>query len=429
MKKGYLKKVKIPDSPGVYFFIKKGEILYIGKATSLKDRVRSYFSEDLIESRGPLIVDLVFRADKISWEKTDSVLEALIKEAELIKKYQPKYNTKEKSDKSFNYVCITREKPERVIIKRGRGLETKKYEKTYGPFTNGSQLKEAMKIIRRIFPYFDEYSSKKQNTAFYKQLGLIPGAESTEDNIKNLKLFFEGKKKKILLNLKKQMLIYAKEKKFERAGEIKKQIFALKHINDIALLKENPSFLLQEKISSDSPRNSPAGEFLCPSPSLLPRVHSRTSSPSALFRIEAYDVAHMAGKNMVGVMVVLEDGEPSKNEYRKFKIRTQTGSNDTGALKEILLRRFSHKEWNYPSIIVLDGGSAQLHTALRVLKGIDTNIYAVSVVKDERHRPKGILGNKKIIQRYKKEIFLSNSEAHRFSISYHKKTRSKNFLK
>ena len=104
-----LKKFKLPDTPGVYLFKKAKNTIYIGKATSIRDRVRSYFSKDLIGARGPLLVDMVFQASKVDFIKTDSVLEALILEADLIKKFQPKYNTKEKSDKSFNYVCITKE--------------------------------------------------------------------------------------------------------------------------------------------------------------------------------------------------------------------------------------------------------------------------------------------------------------------------------
>ncbi len=123
MKNEALKKIKLPDKPGVYFFLKGKEILYIGKATSLKDRVKSYFSKDLIETRGPILVDMVFKADKIDSQVTDSVLEALILEANLIKKYQPKYNTKEKSDKSFNFVVITKEELPKVIIKRGKELK------------------------------------------------------------------------------------------------------------------------------------------------------------------------------------------------------------------------------------------------------------------------------------------------------------------
>jgi len=139
MKLETFKKLKLPDKPGVYFFLKTSppapllgkervarrpsEVLYIGKATSLRDRVKSYFGKDLIDTRGPLLVDMVYKADKIDWQETDSVLEAIILEANLIKKHQPKYNTKEKSDKSFNYVCITRGKLPKVLIVRGKNVE------------------------------------------------------------------------------------------------------------------------------------------------------------------------------------------------------------------------------------------------------------------------------------------------------------------
>ena len=115
------KKINLPDTPGVYLFKKNKEILYIGKATSLKDRVRSYFSNDLIATRGPLLIDMVFQANDIEFIKTDSVLEALILESNLIKKYQPRYNTQEKDDKSYNYVIITKEDFPRVLIEKGKG--------------------------------------------------------------------------------------------------------------------------------------------------------------------------------------------------------------------------------------------------------------------------------------------------------------------
>src|SRR3989338_11275809 len=223
----YLKKLNLPDKPGVYFFLKGKEILYIGKATSLKDRVKSYFGKDLIETRGPILVDMIFKADKIKWEVTDSVLEAVILEANLIKKHQPKYNTKEKSDKSFNYVCITKharrggEELPKVLIMRGKNLKKDNFSKTYGPFTNGGQLKEALKIIRPIFPFLDDKS--KNYLEFYKQVFLLPdilteqGIKQYKNNIKNLKLFFEGKKKRILQNLEKEMKEHAKKHKFEIA--------------------------------------------------------------------------------------------------------------------------------------------------------------------------------------------------------------------
>jgi excinuclease ABC subunit C len=404
-----IQKIKIPDKPGVYFFGKGKQILYIGKATSLRQRTKSYFSKDLIETRGPLLVDMIYKADKLKWEVSDSVLEALILESNLIKKYQPYYNTAEKDDKSFNYVCIT--KPTRTTVQSGgeglpkvtilRERELKmterKFQAIFGPFPHGGQLKEALKIIRRIFPFLDEKS--KNYLEFYRQINLAPDLNDRTlylHNIRNIRLFFSGKKRQIFKNLKKEMVAYSKTHEFEKAGEIKRQMFALQHINDVALLKK------------DNIRRSPLDFVL---------------------RIEAYDVAHMSGKNMVGVMTVVENGEAVKSEYKKFKIRTQSSTNDTGALREILERRLNHQEWTYPGLIVVDGGAAQLNIAHKVLKKLDIKIDAVAVVKDETHRPKGIMGNEALIGKHKRAILLANSEAHRFAIAYHKNMRAKNFLK
>jgi len=407
-----LKKFKFPDSPGVYFFLKGKEILYIGKATSLKDRVKSYFGKDLIETRGPIILDMVFKADKIKVEKTDSVLEALILEAELIKKHQPKYNTKEKSDKSWNYVVITKEETPKVLVKRGKDLD--KTLQRFGPYTNGSQLKEALRIIRRIFPFIDESSSKRANIEFYKQIHLTPeNLDEYKQNIKHLKLFLQGKKKQLLRNLKKYMNTLAKEHKFELASVVKKQIFALNHINDVALLKED-SFASTNFFSLRTAKPNSSLEKI---------------STGFTLRIEAYDIAHMGGKNMVGVMVVVENGDTNKAEYKKFKIRTQKDANDTGALKEVLERRLAHSEWPHPALIVVDGGIAQINVARATLGKLELDIPIVSVVKDSRHKAKAILGDKSVGVKYKKDILLANSEAHRFAIAYHKKMRSDNFLK
>lgn len=425
MKKSDLKKFKLPQKPGVYFFtksnsstskssMKKEDVLYIGKATNLSDRVKSYFSSDLINTRGPMILDMVTQSKFIKYQETDSVLEALILEASLIKKYQPKYNTKEKDNKSFNYVCITNEDIPKVLIKRGRNLKMIQekelpvynnfphsiYQKTFGPFPSGTQLKEAMKIIRRIFPYVDEQSVKKNNSEFYLQLGLSPNIKNREidtisyrKNIKNLVLFFQGKKKDIIKNLKKEMMSFAKNREFEKANEFKKKIFALNHINDIALIKSDTIDLY-----------------------------------SSNYRIEAYDVAHMSGKNMVGVMVVVENQELNKKEYRKFIIKTVGAANDPKALSEILERRFSHEEWKNPDLIVVDGGVIQINATKKILSKLKIKIPIVSVLKDERHKAKAVLGDGKIIEKNKKYILLANAESHRFAIAFHKKKRRKSFI-
>ena len=420
-----LKKNNLPDKPGVYFFKKGKNILYIGKATSLKDRTRSYFSKDLIATRGPSILDMVVQAGKVDWQATDSVLEALILEAELIKKHQPKYNVKEKDDRSWNYVCITAEKIPRVIIVRGKNLQSTPWRrsKTYGPFTNGMQLKEALKIIRKIFPFLDEKS--KNNYEFYRQLKLVPEDESHKKNIKNIKLFFEGKKRKILNNLQKEMKALAQNHKFEKAGEIKRQIFSLQHIHDVSLIKND---LIPFPLNKGENERGFLKNSLHPDPL---RISERGQ------RIEAYDVAHMSGKNMVGVMTVIENGEVAKSEYKKFIIRTQSGAlarqsrggNDTGALEEILSRRFRHLEWGLPSLVVVDGSVAQMNVAKSVLSRYQFKIPVVGVVKDDKHRAKAIQGEEAIIKKYKGQILLANSEAHRFAIKFYRSKSRKNMLK
>jgi excinuclease ABC subunit C len=433
-----LKKKKLPDMPGVYLFKKGQEILYIGKATSLKDRVKSYFSSDLIGTRGPLILDMVFKADKIDFIKTDSVLEALILESELIKKHQPKYNTKEKDNKSFNYVVITKENFPRVLIVRGRNIrETQEKAQTqvlgspsqtrpdhspdqfpgslgsiFGPFPNSTQLREALKIIRKIFPFRDKCLPNQGKACFNYQIGLCPGicigkVSQVEygKTIKNIKLFFEGKKKIILKNLEREMSVLAKRHEFEKAGEIKKTIFALNHIQDVAIIAS--------EATTFSPPQLRRGDY--------------SDNRGGCFRIEAYDIAHLSGSNTVGVMTVVQDGEINKSEYRKFKINKSV-QDDIAGLKEILERRLAHKEWILPQIIVVDGGKAQIKIARKILKNNNLEIPVLSVVKDEHHKPRAVLGDKIISQKYSDSILLANSEAHRFAINYHKNLRNKVFL-
>jgi len=394
-----LKYKDIPDSPGVYFFQKGKEILYVGKATSLRNRIRSYFQGDIIEKRSHIIAKMLEEADLVIWQKTDSALEALILEASQIRKYHPSYNSKEKDNKSFNYVAITDEDFPRVVTVRAHNLfqgKTNlrdvpiKYE--FGPFPNGGALKEALRIIRKIFPYRDVASSKRDYERFYKQLGLLPDVSTSEAisrykrNIQHIRLFFHGKKKQLMKNLEKQMMNEAKTENFEEAQRIKGQIFALNHIRDVSIIDD--SFL-------NDPR----------------KVEN--------FRIEAYDIAHTSGKNVVGVMTAVLNGEAQKSEYRKFIIKDKPGNNDVKALKEIIERRLAHNEWPLPKLMVADGGKQQKNAIEQILDRYGISIPVVSVVKDEYHRPKNILG----VTRYEKDVLLANSEAHRFAISFHKKKR------
>lgn len=432
-------KLKLPNKPGVYFFfgspkrgvggVGKREILYIGKATSLKDRVRSYFTRDVVATRGLHIENMVSVAKSMRAEVTDSVLEALVLESYLIKKHRPKYNTDGKDDKSFNYVVITKEDFPRVLIVRGRDLgnnlqptrfagalarrATYDLQASFGPFPKGGELREAMKLIRKIFPFRDKCTPFVQGSTFgiqqgrtlyeskpcfNRQIGLCPGVCSGEiskedyaSQIKNLKLFLSGKKKELVRNLKREMKVAAKELKFERAGELKRELFALTHIQDVALMKREVIYGQSEKS----------------------------------FRIESYDIAHLSGGNMVGAMAVIEDSYVKKSDYKKFKIRSIISSDDPGALNEVVRRRLGHFEWPLPQVIVVDGNEIQKKVVEKILSERGFMIDVVAVIKDERHRPKEIIGKKSLIERHEREILLANSEAHRFAIKYHRELRDK----
>ncbi|MEI6042400.1 MAG: GIY-YIG nuclease family protein [bacterium] len=444
---------KLPDSPGVYLFKHGKNLLYVGKATSLKQRVRSYFSDDLIKTRGRLLVDMVTISDKIEFIKTDSVLEALLLEAQYIKENQPKYNTKDKDNKSYNYVVITEEDFPRILVIRGRSLEQDKetkYKEVFGPFPYGGELKEALRLIRKIFPFRDKCTpydenkivpkdgliSNKSKPCFNRTIGLCPGVCSGEISkkdyameIKNIKLFFEGRKPALIKSLEKQMLSLAKEKEFEKAGKIKRTIFALNHIQDVSLIK-NPN--LTDVMIGGSTTDEKG---------LVKNI-----------RIEAYDIAHMSGKEMVGVMVVMENGGFANNQYRKFIINNFDKANDAGALEEVINRRIKHSDWQTPNIVVLDGNEVQLKRGYKswsesmseskisqVLAhpaGAQTLSLPLfcSIVKDDKHKAKDVLFlieknwesfDKKIL---KDQLIKINAEAHRFAITFHKNRRSKSFL-
>ena len=396
----------MPDAPGVYFFLGKNKkVLYIGKATSLRDRTRSYFAGALAEVRSPLIATMVAQAVSIDWRATDSVLEALLLEASLIKTYKPKANTELKDDKSFNYVAITKEDFPRVLVVRERELkgstlkspELRSNLKIFGPFPHGAQLKEAMKLIRKIFPYRDTCKLGQKRPCFNAQIGLCPGVcsgaiakQKYRRNIRHIVLLFEGKKKQLLKALNKAMRVAAAAEEFEQAKELQRQLYALQHIQDVSLIKE---------------------EY---------RQTNIRTSVSLVLRIEAYDVAHLRGSAAVGVMTVVEGGAAEKSQYRKFKIKSAKAGDDPGALKEILSRRLGHDEWPLPRLIVVDGAAAQINAAQNILAEYGMAIPVVGVVKDEKHRPRTIRGDRELVKNKERAILLANAEAHRFAISFHR---------
>lgn len=424
----------LPDSPGVYIFKdSRGRILYVGKAGNLKRRVSSYFQRPH-DSR---LENLVGKIKKIDYRETDTALEALILEAELIKKYKPPFNVREKDDKSFLYVEITNEKFPRVLLVRGKEATSDKQQATklFGPFTSASNIREALKILRKIFPwsthkynandtktnirmmrkklenkhsrhshtFVDSHYPGASRPCFDYEIGLCPGtcvgAITRKDylkNIKDLKLFFGGEKGKILRNLEKEMAAASKNLEFEKAVKLRRQLFALQHIQDTALISDDQFENWKLEIGNSAQR------------------------------IEGYDVSNISGTSAVGSMVVFRGSEPDKNEYRKFRIRTITQSDDVGMLREVLRRRF-YNDWPLPDLILIDGGRGQVNAAKKVFEEFSLKIPVVGIAKGAKRKKNEFIG--KIPAGMEKKTLVNvRNEAHRFAIGYHKKLRSAKFF-
>lgn len=417
---------KFPDTPGVYVMKDAaGNVLYVGKAGNLRRRVSSYFERP----HDIRIQTLVSRIAAIELNRTDSALEALILEAELIKKLRPPFNVREKDDKSFLYVEIeSREKFPRVMLVRGKDAQR---GTRYGPFTSASSAREAMRILRRIFPWSThapEVAGKMKRPCFDHEVGLCPGTcvgAVTHDDymahvIAPLKLFFEGGKKRVIAMFEKEMKAAAKALDFERAEKLRRRIFALKHIQDSTLISEN-EVLLPAAVSPAGAGNGAA--------------NGKQSSAPHVYRIEGYDISNISGTAAVGSMVVFEDGAPNKDEYRKFRIRGVAGPNDVGMLTEMLERRFAARHrgttgeegWRMPDLILIDGGLAQANAAKKVLLQAGLRIPVLGIAKGPERKRNDIIGA--IPRSVRKETLVRvRDEAHRFAIGYHKNLRKRNFL-
>jgi len=416
----------LPETPGVYIMKDAGgRVLYVGKAGNLRRRVSSYFERP----HDIRIQTLVTKIKRIDHENTDTALEALILEAELIKKLRPPFNVREKDDKSFLYVEITKEKFPRVLLVRGKDAER---GLRFGPFTSASSVREAMRILRRIFPWSThapEVIGKLKRPCFDYEVGMCPGTcigaitrEEYAHTIDHLKLFLEGKKKAVLRLFEKDMASASKKLDFEKAERLRRRIFALRHIQDTAFISEN--------------------EVLLPAAVGPGSASSKGGGP--LYRIEGYDISNISGTAAVGSMVVFENGVPNKDEYRKFKIKSIFEPNDVGMLTEVLERRFAHRSdgsgrnaggreglvhagWRLPDLILIDGGLAQANAAKKVLLRAGLRIPMLGIAKGAERKRNDIIGG--IPKGVRKDTLIRvRDEAHRFAIGYHKKLRGQNFL-
>lgn len=419
-----IKNGKLPDEPGVYLMKDAaGEVIYVGKATSLKRRVTSYFQGDRTDDRGERIAQMVSEIRAIDYITKPTVIEALILEANLIKYYFPPYNVKDKDNKSFLYLVITKEDFPKPLLVRGTEIgddASKKFKAVFGPYTSPRSLRAALDLIRRAIPWSTCESPKadakrEPRACFYYHLhqcpGVCIGAISKKDYgkiIRDLIKFFEGKKDNLLKQYKKEMAAASKAKRFEDAVVLRDKIYFLEHIQDVAILK-------REDNDVDKIREGEA--------------------PVNLYgRIEGYDISNISGTSSVASMVVFEDGAPAKAEYRKFRIKTVTGSNDVASMRETLMRRFRNP-WRKPDLLLIDGGAPQVNAAIQVVRHFGLGIPVVGLAKGpDRKKDELVCDHNnleicKICELHKDLLVKVRDEAHRFAITYHRKLRRSSALR
>ena len=456
MEKVTRKLAKLPVSPGVYFFKNKsGGIIYIGKAGNLKNRVRSYFGAGVRFFNAAKQKMLAEIAD-IKILKTESEIEALIKESELIKKHKPKFNVLMRDSKNYLFVGFTVDEFPKIILThqpvsfrnlkprtrtfgsvRGR-LEIRNY---VGPFTDGGAVRKSLQVLRSVFPYCtckQKHAAKCLNAHLGRCLTYCCLKTSTESpdqpqrdndrylavveryrkNIQAIKSVLSGRSQVLLKELKKEIKQAIKNQNFEEAQRLKHQIISLDEVLKHAhVLTEKPEIQSPAIFKDDQP------DF---------KLLGLKSNPR---RIETYDISNIHGREAVGSMVVFElqsNGlyKPNKNEYRKFKIKTVTGINDPAMIAEVISRRLQHREWPLPQLIIVDGGRVQLNAALKIL-GRKIPVLSLAKKLEEIYLPgrtEPVLAQK--FGRAIKHLFQAiRDEAHRFAINYHRRLHRKSTLR
>ncbi len=412
----FISKLKINDLPkasGVYAFKNNLEVIYIGKAINIRDRVKNHFQQP--SYRDDLFINNV---NEIGFFQTDSEIEALVLEANLIKKYQPKYNVVWRDDKNYFYVAFEPNIKNLPHIYITHQIVKNSKIKYIGPFVDGAALKKTLRFLRRAFPYYTVKNHGK-NKCTYCHLDLCPGSEPDEKNykknIKKLILILQGKKSDALKSLQKEMKELSKKQNFEEAGKIRDKMYALQQI------MAHTHVLNGNNIN---PQNF--------SPETLQKI---IGSENIINKIECYDISNIQGKMATGSMVVFINGAPDKNLYRKFKIKMKNEPNDIAMLKEVFSRRLTHTEWEYPQVMLIDGGIAQLNAAISIKNQINKtrDIKVISIAKGKQELwiegRKNPIPLKNLPQEVYNLIKHLDDEAHRFAITYHRKLRKKNLLK
>jgi excinuclease ABC subunit C len=424
-----LKLEQLPTSPGVYFHKSiDGEIIYVGKAAVLKNRVRQYFQSSRAFDNKTMA--LVHEIDDTDWVETESEIDALFLESEMVKRYMPRYNVLLRDDKSQLFVRVDM-KSEWPHVSTTRNPDDDGAE-YFGPFYNGFAIKKALRYLRRVFPYYTREPSKGIGSRLDEDLGLSPrqsdGSEAYKANLRKLIGYIKGNRVAIVRDLEAEMKQLAKDQNFEQAARVRNRI------NYLGELQRRIMFGDQEflDISKDHALND------------LAELLGLQKMPK---RIEGYDISHMSGTNVVASMVVFTNGVSDRTEYRKFKTKTEQ-NNDFDNMNETILRRLSEKNtksWGLPDLVLIDGGKGQLGAALAARDEREFALPFIGLAKKEEqivvhYKNSGVTVNKEKLKQLdgyitsSQDFMLINlphsthivkllqrirNESHRFAVSYH----------
>ncbi len=439
MTKDLQEKLKtLPHQAGVYFHKDStGHIIYVGKAAILKNRVRQYFQAS--RRRDPKTDALIAEIYDTDWITVESELDALFLEAEMVRRYMPRYNILLRDDKSSLYVRINYDDAYPSIGFTHRPLDDK--AKYFGPFFNGGEIKRALRYLRRVFPYSTHTGVIPKRACLQSHLGLCPGLEEHPDrlpgyraNLRKLMQYLRGEREKVIAKMEADMQKAASKKEFEKAAEIRNQYYALKALSKQIVFSDK-EFL---DISKDRGLQGLADLLGLQD---IPR------------RIEGYDISHMQGTDNVASMVVFTNGIPDKAAYRKFKMRIP-GNDDFAHMNEVITRRTSEKnqkDWGLPDLFLIDGGKGQLGAAIRARDAAGIERPMIGLAKREEeivvHIEKSLVNLSKI-EIQKQHAYVNESddfvlvllprnsdivkllqrvrdESHRFAVSYHSVLKGK----
>ena len=422
---------KFPTTPGVYLMKDAaGRVLYVGKAVNLRSRAGSYFSKAAALDRRT--ADLVSLIRDIDFIPTDSEVDALLTEARLIKDVQPPFNQELKDDKTFPYLELTlREDFPRVEFTRKpqpRGT------KLYGPFTNAKKLRGAIAALQKIFRFrtcsLDIEESDERWKWFRPCLlysinqctapcNLRISKEEYRRDIERLKLFLDGKKQKLLDELRGEMEEASRNLKFEKASRVRDQLKLLENLS----LRGNLDEHVQPEVFFIDPRKGLAG---------LQKIFKLPAPPR---RIEGVDIAHLGGGETVASLVQFIDGLPFKHGYKRFKIRTVEGVDDFASIREVVGRRLSRlarEGESFPDLLLIDGGIGQLNAALEAMQTIGAKPpFTISLAKQQEEVYVPGEPEPRRLSRHSYALRLLQyvrDEAHRFAQHYHHLLRRKSTL-